>query len=265
MTTIEPTAPGIAPGVQVLSEASAAQYARTEDRAVSCAEYARVGLTRTNSVLPHSDAVSAQACRTANDCRGLTTAPGIAPAIAELAQLDQWVISKPVPRKGKIDKPPFSPILDDQHDEPWMCSHSNPEHWGSYDTARAALRGFSWLGFVFHESDPYSGVDLDGCRDKDTGVIAPWAERIIQMCNSYTEISPSETGVKIWVRGTLPETIKKSFGPHVGIEVYFKQRYFTMTGNHLPGTPLEIRDAQYALDLLWTEYKPAPQAEWQAE
>ncbi len=171
------------------------------------------------------------------------------------------MISKPVPRKGKIDKPPFSPILDDQHDAPWMCSHSNPEHWGSYDTARAALRGFSWLGFVFSAYDPYSGIDLDGCRDKASGAIEEWAERIIRMCASYTEISPSEEGVKIWVRGTLPATLKKAFGPHVGIEIYSKQRYFTLTGNHLVGTPLEIRDAQVALDLLWTEYNVAPKAE----
>ena len=88
------------------------------------------------------------------------------PTIAELAQLDQWVISKPVRRRGKFDKPPFSPILDDDHKKPWMCSHSEPSHWSCYDTARAALPGFSWLGFVFHESDckPSPARPLNGSQ-----------------------------------------------------------------------------------------------------
>ncbi len=173
-------------------------------------------------------------------------------ALAELAQLDQWVISKLVDGQ----KPPFSPHT--RH----MCSHSNPADWSSYQAARAALPGFTWLGFVFHDSDPYSGIDLDGCRDKETGAIAPWAQRIIAMCDSYTEVSPSGSGVKLWVRGTLPEQIGSSMGPHKGIEVYSTKRHFTFTGQQLPGTPPDIRDAQYALDVLWSEYhkEPAPAA-----
>jgi len=185
-----------------------------------------------------------------------------APTIAELIQLDQWVIWKYVEGRDKdgnpkLDKPLFNPHTG------YQGSHSNPAHWSSYDQAITAAAAYAaaGLGFVFSEYDPYSSIDLDGCRDKDTGAIAPWAERIIRMCDSYTEISPSETGVKIWVRGTLPATLKKAFGPHVGIGVYSKQRYFTLMGNHLASTPLEIRDAQVALELLWTEYKPAPKAE----
>ena len=185
-----------------------------------------------------------------------TVAPLDTPAIAELAQLDQWVISKPVRRRGKLDKPPFSPILDANHSEPWMCSHSDPSHWSSYDTARAALHGFAWLGFVFHESDPYSGIDLDGCRDPQTGVIEGWAQRIIDLAQSYTEISPSGAGVKIFVRGTLADTLLHSMGAHKGIEVYSVKRYFTVTGLHLAGTPTEIRNAQSALDQLQQELKP---------
>jgi putative DNA primase/helicase len=83
-------------------------------------------------------------------------------------------------------------------------------------------------------SEAIGGVDLDGCRDKESGVIAPWAQRWIDSLNSYTEISPSETGVKIFVRGTLPEMVKESFGSHIGIEIYSKQPYFTVTGEHCP-------------------------------
>ena len=199
------------------------------------------------------------------------------PALAELAQLDQWVISKLVQARDKagrlvyaddgspkLDKPPFSPLLDKDHKKPWRCSHSAPEHWASYDTARAALPGFAWLGFVFHEADPYSGIDLDGCaragieRIQSRDDIEPWALRIIDLVHSYTEVSPSGRGVKIFARGTLAETIVHSLGAHKGIEIYSSKRYFTVTGAHLAGTPTEIRNAQTALDRLAAEYKPAP-------
>ena len=165
------------------------------------------------------------------------------PGIAELTQLDQWVVSKYVERHDKdgnlkYDKPPFSPHTG------YQCSHSEPEDWGSYEAAIAILPRFLWLGFVFSEYDPYSGIDLDGCRDPKASKIAPWAQRIIDMCSSYTEISPSGTGVKIFVRGTLPEALLVPMGEHVGMEIYSRQRYFTLTGQHLPGTPTTINDAQ---------------------
>jgi hypothetical protein len=171
-------------------------------------------------------------------------------ALAELATLDQWVISKLTDGQ----KPPYSPLTRRK------CSHSNPSQWSSYQVALDALAGFDWLGFVFHESDPYTGVDLDGCRDKDTGAIEGWAQRWIDALDSYTEVSPSGTGVKVFVRGTLPEQLTHSLGAHKGIEVYSAKRFFTVTGQQLAGTPGDIRDAQPALDMLWAEYhKEAPQ------
>ena len=190
------------------------------------------------------------------------------PAIAELAQLDQWVISKLVPQRNKqgkvvrdefgkikFDKPPFNP------NTRIKCGHSDPSQWGSYDTARAALPGFMWLGFVFHDADPYSGIDLDGCakpsveRIVSRDDIEPWALDIIDLVNSYTEISPSGKGVKIFVLG-IAKYVNYSMGAHKGIEIYSSKRYFTVTGAHLPGTPSEICEAQGALNQLAAEYKP---------
>lgn len=177
------------------------------------------------------------------------------PALAELAQLDQWVIYQ-----SATDKAPRR--LNERADKLIGASHSDPAHWVSYDNAiaTAAALGAAGVGFVFSDYDPYTGIDLDGCRNKDTGAIEAWAQRIIDMCASYTEISPSGTGAKIFVRGTLPEALIVSFGPHTGIEVYSRQRYFTTTGNHLAGTPLTIADAQPALDSLWAEYHKEPAA-----
>lgn len=53
------------------------------------------------------------------------------------------------------------------------------------------------LGFVFSSGNPYTGIDLDECRNPSTGIIEPWALEIISSINSYTEISPSGCGVHI--------------------------------------------------------------------
>src|SRR5207244_12523629 len=56
--------------------------------------------------------------------------------------------------------------------------------------------GFAGVGFVFSSDDPYTGVDLDKCRNPETGQIEEWAQGIIEQLDSYTESSQSGTGVR---------------------------------------------------------------------
>jgi putative DNA primase/helicase len=105
----------------------------------------------------------------------------------------------------------------------------------------------SGVGFVFTEDDPFAGIDLDKCRDSETGVVAPWAQKIVDALDSYTEVSPSGTGLHIFVKATLPGRNNRK-GP---VEVYESRRYFTLTGNHLEGTPTEIHERQDVLERLY--------------
>jgi hypothetical protein len=156
----------------------------------------------------------------------------------------------------RFDKPP----LKLSGDRLVGASHSNPADWTTYTDACAivahAIDGAEAAGFVFHDSDPYSGVDFDGCRDPETGAIAEWAKVWIDRLNSYTEISVSGTGVKVWVRGKLPKAIIHKLGEHKGIEIYSRQRYFWMTGNRLASTPATINEAQAVLDDMAAELNP---------
>jgi putative DNA primase/helicase len=86
---------------------------------------------------------------------------------------------------------------------------------------------------MFSENDPYVGIDLDGCLIN--GQLVPAAQLIVDYCNSYTEISPSGTGLHIFVKGTLPAgfpnkitMVEQGFK---AFEIYDRQRYFTVTGN----------------------------------
>src|SRR5947208_1616508 len=75
-------------------------------------------------------------------------------------------------------------------------------------TAEKALREQMGVGFALGRVDKgpaFAGVDLDQCRNPATGIIEEWAWKIIRHCDSYTEISPSGTGVKIFLLGWLPD------------------------------------------------------------
>ena len=105
------------------------------------------------------------------------------------------------------------------------------------ETLSGSLTGpVAGIGFVLSTkvpllegSAPLVGIDLDHCIDEH-GTIADWAQEIISTVNSYTELSPSGTGVRIFVKGTLPEDGRK-----VGnVEMYQNKRYLTVTGRPLP-------------------------------
>jgi len=139
------------------------------------------------------------------------------------------------------------------------ASSTNEHTWSPYVAAvqAAASRKHDGIGYVFSEHDPYTGIDLDDCIDP-AGSMAAWAREIVTTMDSYTEISPSGSGVKIWVEGEIPSSLKT---PH--IEMYFKARYFTVTGQHLRDTPTTIRNVNGALTQLYETVKkevptPAP-------
>jgi hypothetical protein len=131
------------------------------------------------------------------------------------------------------------------------ASSTNAQTWTDFDTATRAAqaRKHTGVGFVFTPDDPYTGIDLDDCIEGDT--IAPWAQDIVTTMQSYAEISPSGTGIKIWVEGKLPQNIKTQT-----IELYSFGRYFTVTGQHLASTPTSIRVVNGALEQLADSVRP---------
>jgi hypothetical protein len=167
---------------------------------------------------------------------------------AELKARRQWVGWKEELRNGKPTKPPYSAVTGG------LASHSSPATWASFDEVaafeqrHAAIDG---VGFVFTGDDEYAGVDLDKCRDPATGEIAAWGQAIIDRLNSYTETSPTGTGVHIIVCGRVPGGVKRG-----GVEIYDRQRYFTVTGQHLVGTPMTIERRYAELTELYQETTP---------
>ena len=101
--------------------------------------------------------------------------------------------------------------------------------WDTFEQALDAYTksDYSGIGFVFSSGDPYTGVDLDHCRNPETGIIEPWAEQVIIALDGYTEVSPSGEGVHIIVRAKLPPGARNRRGC---VECYSERRFFTITG-----------------------------------
>src|SRR5215213_8190413 len=155
---------------------------------------------------------------------------------AELKDLPQWVGWSWAYRPGKNGeagewtKPPLSPVTGHK------ASSTDSGTWASFADALRFVQACNLpgIGRVVNRDDPYVGIDLDDCRDPETGEIDPRAQEIIDRFDSYAELTPSGTGVHIIITtdtGLLPEA--KRGGREGSVEIYGDGRYLTFTGQRL--------------------------------
>lgn len=179
----------------------------------------------------------------------------------------RWVVWKiEQDRKGKPTKRPYQP------DNPGKrASVDNRNTWSTYTKAREVeLSGeFSGIGFMLTKHEQIRALDLDLCRDPDTGAVAPWAQHLIAKADSYCEVTPSGTGFRIIGVGRTRDNQNRNIKvPHVAkvntpygeeaphCEVYVGGgRYITITGDHVPQTPETLGDIDHIIDdvLSWAE------------
>ena len=155
----------------------------------------------------------------------------------DLTRLRRWVVWRSEQRNGKPTKVPYTPKTGRR------ASVSNPRTWGSFEQATAAASKHDGIGFVTVKGDGIVGVDLDDCRDPHTGAITPDAQAVVDEIVSYTEVSPSGAGVRIFAKGALPARGRK----RGGVEVYDDRHFLTVTGRHLPGTPETVEERAEAI------------------
>ena len=138
-------------------------------------------------------------------------------------------------------------------------STAAPSRWFAFEQALEACEKHpehAGIGFVLTGITDMVGLDLDHCVDPGTGTLTAWAQTIVDTAASYTEISPSGTGIRILVYGRIAD-----FTDHkVGIEVYQgdSPRFLTVTGNHVAGTPTEVTKATPDLLALLETYRTKP-------
>jgi hypothetical protein len=159
-----------------------------------------------------------------------------------------------------------------------MASVTNPKAWGTLADAQQAserllaggIKGGTGiiLGPLAGSAKVrLCGIDLDSCLD-DQGEPIGWAKKVVERFASYTEISPSGSGLKVFFLVTSDdiETVRKimgkssSGGPrsqirwtrgkHEEIALDLGKRYYTVTGSLLNGSSKILRSISL-VDLEW--------------
>lgn len=105
---------------------------------------------------------------------------------------------------------------------------TNPEDWITYAEAQEGLSSggdYDGPGLILDET--VLGIDLDKCLNEAGEVTDAQLEAFIFAAKTYTEVSPSGTGLHLLFKLTAPITLHKN--RHAGIEIYTKNRYLTFS------------------------------------
>lgn len=168
---------------------------------------------------------------------------------AELRALKQWCLWRYEDvGAAKPTKVPYQP-----NGKP--VSVTDNSTWSTFEAVvgRFNAGGYSGIGFIFSDDDPYTFIDLDDAEGDNS--ILQRQIKVFTEFNSYSEVSPSGHGLHIICKGTVAAGRRRS-----KIEVYSSQRYATMTGQIYNGHNV-INDAQEQLTQLWEQMGSGPVAQ----
>lgn len=115
------------------------------------------------------------------------------------------------------------------------ASSTNPNDWSTFKEVEEFSKQF---GIIFTPEKTLLGIDLDHIL---TGTTITDARSLdfVQTANSYTEISPSKSGLHVFLEITEPLTLQaKKHGPY---ECYTEGRFFTVTHQSYDKKPKEVR------------------------
>ena len=180
-----------------------------------------------------------------------------------LRRLDRWIgwrlTKNPA---GKLTKRPD-------------CSTRDPSRWRRFDDFDPQqVTNENGVGFVLTGGTDVDGgrlfaLDLDACRDPQTGELVDWAFQIVQQFGrTYTEVTPSGAGLRVWlIAARYPETLRRAKvlvssaappgvnkKPELQVFGYGVPQFVTVTGRPIPGTSAEILVVD-SLDWLLEEYE----------
>ncbi len=164
----------------------------------------------------------------------------------KLKRLPHWLGWRWETVDGRKTKAPYMIAAMRKH-----AKSTDPATWASFEAAARGIAAFDGIGFAL-EGSGLAAIDLDHCRNAETGELTELARSEVERFQSYTEVTPSGTGLRIIVEGQLPEG-KGRVNRALDVEVYDRGRYVTVTGDHLAATPTGIEPRQAELDAFLAE------------
>ena len=133
-----------------------------------------------------------------------------------------------------MDKPPYDVKTG------MISDITNPSTWVSFDRAYEEYKTNRYDGIGFALAKEYTGFDFDNSRNPSNGQLSEPSLSEIKKLNSYTEVSPSQEGVKTLTRAKLPKG-----GHHRGgWGIFDNDRYFCITGHVIDGVSNNIEARQ---------------------
>lgn len=111
---------------------------------------------------------------------------------------------------------------------------TDPTTWRDFETACAyAARYGLHIGYMLHEDDPFTCIDMDVKPDTTQGQIDRFS-MIVEQADSYAEHSRSGQGLHVWLEGKIGEGCKRD-----GVEVYSQERFMICTGDVTVSKPIK--------------------------
>ena len=169
-----------------------------------------------------------------------------------LKEIAAWVCWREVPAKNPKAKARKVPI---NLATLANASSTDPSTWGTFEEAVDAFMSarnpeLAGIGFVFSEADEFTGIDADDCRNPETGELDSATAELVRLVDSYTEVSPSLKGIKIYVKAKLSGDGNSFEFQGREYQIYDTGRYFAVTGLILPDSALAIWPRQQVIDSL---------------
>ncbi len=176
-------------------------------------------------------------------------------ALAPLAEYEQFILWKVVPRGPKVAKLPVDhrTLRVFEKGDDWQ---QDPAAWTTAEHAlnMAAMCGDDFgVGFFFTPEDPFFFLDIDNCLDatgKDWTPIAH--EMLTRLPGGAVEVSQSGTGLHIIAKGVSPPHGMKNTAE--GLEFYTERRFVALTGDRAMGSASV--DLSVSLPSLVDQYFP---------
>ena len=171
-----------------------------------------------------------------------------------LCMMPQWVCWRYEDEGGcsKPDKVPYHPVTGIRVD---VTKDIGVKPFGAAYHEYTYSKGYDGIGYVLSSQDTVVGIDLDDCLDERVQ-LSPMAQAVIKLVDSYSEFSPSGNGIRIFSTAALGDFAGARRG---SIELYNFNRYLTVTGHHIYGTPTTMKPRLEALRELFRRYLAPPE------